>query len=222
MYLSLGKAAKEAGVAKSTISKALSSGKLSYREKKFERLQDRSCRTFPGVSEIRENRCGRTRVERLATGSSRRGNHALFGQIRDPARRIKESHRGKSPPHHRSRSRPRAAWRGPPLAYRELAGRARPAPKAARGSDRHRQAADRRGAKQAVEVQRTFWQRVFRRKPAMAAETSVSKSVSNSTVCHRQPEMNLLKNSAMQKMLDTRITIYLRGSPTFLAIHKRS
>ncbi|MGC2224903.1 MAG: hypothetical protein WA624_22345, partial [Methylocella sp.] len=33
MYLSRGKAAKEAGVAKSTISKALSSGKLSYREK---------------------------------------------------------------------------------------------------------------------------------------------------------------------------------------------
>jgi hypothetical protein len=33
MYLTLGQAAKEAGVAKSTISKALSSGKLSYREK---------------------------------------------------------------------------------------------------------------------------------------------------------------------------------------------
>jgi len=33
MYLSLGQAAREAGVAKSTISKALSSGKLSYREK---------------------------------------------------------------------------------------------------------------------------------------------------------------------------------------------
>jgi hypothetical protein len=33
MYLSLGQAAKEAGVAKSTISKALASGKLSYREK---------------------------------------------------------------------------------------------------------------------------------------------------------------------------------------------
>jgi hypothetical protein len=33
MYLSLGQAAKEAGVAKSTISKALSSGKLSHREK---------------------------------------------------------------------------------------------------------------------------------------------------------------------------------------------
>jgi hypothetical protein len=33
MYLSLGKAAKEAGIAKSTSSKALSSGKLSYREK---------------------------------------------------------------------------------------------------------------------------------------------------------------------------------------------
>jgi len=33
MYLSLGQAAKEAGVAKSTISKALSSGKLSYTEK---------------------------------------------------------------------------------------------------------------------------------------------------------------------------------------------
>ena len=36
MYLSLGQAAKEAGVAKSTISKALSSGKLSYREKNSE------------------------------------------------------------------------------------------------------------------------------------------------------------------------------------------
>ncbi len=33
MYFSLGQAAKEAGVAKSTISKALSSGKLSYTEK---------------------------------------------------------------------------------------------------------------------------------------------------------------------------------------------
>ncbi|HUZ91877.1 MAG TPA: hypothetical protein VMU78_08255, partial [Methylocella sp.] len=33
MYLSLGQAAREAGVAKSTISKALASGKLSYREK---------------------------------------------------------------------------------------------------------------------------------------------------------------------------------------------
>jgi hypothetical protein len=33
MYLPLGKAAKEAGIAKSTSSKALSSGKLSYREK---------------------------------------------------------------------------------------------------------------------------------------------------------------------------------------------
>lgn len=33
MYLTLGQAAKEAGVAKSTISKALASGKLSYREK---------------------------------------------------------------------------------------------------------------------------------------------------------------------------------------------
>jgi hypothetical protein len=33
MYLSFGNAAKEAGVAKSTISKALSSGKLSHREK---------------------------------------------------------------------------------------------------------------------------------------------------------------------------------------------
>jgi hypothetical protein len=39
MYLSLGKAAKEAGVAKSTISKALSSGKLSYREKNSDGYQ---------------------------------------------------------------------------------------------------------------------------------------------------------------------------------------
>jgi hypothetical protein len=39
MYLSLGKAAKEAGVAKSTISKALSSGKLSYRGKNSDGYQ---------------------------------------------------------------------------------------------------------------------------------------------------------------------------------------
>src|ERR1700730_13200536 len=36
MYLTLGKAAREAGVAKSTISKALASGKLSYCEKNSE------------------------------------------------------------------------------------------------------------------------------------------------------------------------------------------
>jgi len=36
MYLTLGQAAREAGVAKSTISKALASGKLSYREKTTE------------------------------------------------------------------------------------------------------------------------------------------------------------------------------------------
>jgi hypothetical protein len=36
MYLTLGKAAREAGVAKSTISKALASGKLSYYEKNSE------------------------------------------------------------------------------------------------------------------------------------------------------------------------------------------
>src|ERR1700737_2752578 len=81
--------------------------------KKFGRLQDRSGRTFPGVSENCENRCGRTRVERLATRSSRRRNHALFGEIRDPARRIKGFDRRKRPPDHRSRSRPHAASRGP-------------------------------------------------------------------------------------------------------------
>jgi hypothetical protein len=39
MYLSLGKAAKEAGVAKFTISKAWSSGKLSYRGKNSDGYQ---------------------------------------------------------------------------------------------------------------------------------------------------------------------------------------
>src|ERR1019366_7407629 len=67
--------------------------------KKFGRLQDRSGRAFPRVSENHENQCGRNRVERLATGSSRRGNQALFGKIRDPARRTQESPRGKRPPH---------------------------------------------------------------------------------------------------------------------------
>jgi len=45
-------------------------------------------------------------------------------------------------------------------------------------------------------------------------KTSVSKSVSSSTVCFRQSETDLLKNSAKQKMLDTIITIDLRIAPT--------
>src|SRR3984893_11312402 len=137
--------------------------------KKFGRLSDRSGRTFPRLSENHENRCGRTLVERLATRSSRRGNHALFGQIRDPARWLEESDRGKRPPHHRSRSRR--------VQLRE---------------DRHRLTenwqeervrllklledqtctvkllTDERRTLVA-KARRTFWQRVFRRKPTMAA-----------------------------------------------------
>jgi hypothetical protein len=117
----------------------------SYPTKKKIRTAIRSIRPNFSAS-IRKPRkpSRRTHLERLATRSSRRGDDPLFGQIRDPARRIKESDRGERPPHHRSRSRSRPASRGSPQAHRELAGGARPAAKIARGSDRHRKTSDRR------------------------------------------------------------------------------
>lgn len=53
-------------------------------------------------------------------------------------------------------------------------------------------------------------------------KTSVSKPVSNSTVCYYQSKTILLKSSAKQKMLDTITMIYLRMAPTVPAIPKRS
>jgi hypothetical protein len=58
MYLTLGQAAKEAGVAKSTISKALSSGKLSYREKNSDGYKIDPAelfRVFPKTSKTSSN-----------------------------------------------------------------------------------------------------------------------------------------------------------------------
>jgi hypothetical protein len=48
-------------------------------------------------------------------------------------------------------------------------GGARPASEIARGPDLYRKASDRRTEPLVAEVQCTFWQRVFRRKPAIAA-----------------------------------------------------
>ena len=60
MYLTLGQAAREAGVAKSTISKALASGKLSYREKNSDGYKIDPAelfRVFPKTSKTAGIRC---------------------------------------------------------------------------------------------------------------------------------------------------------------------
>ena len=142
MYLSLGKAAKEAGVAKSTISKALSSGKLSYREKNSDGYQIDPAelfRVYPKTAKTDADEPSSNDWQLDQAGGETTPYSAKF-EIQLAG--LKSSDCGKRSPHHRSRSRPPAASRGPPPAHCELAGGARPAPKIARGSDRHRQASD--------------------------------------------------------------------------------
>ena len=147
MYLSLGQAAKEAGVAKSTISKALASGKLSYREKNSEGYKIDPAELFRVYPKTSKNSAEETASNDWQLGQASGETIPYSARFRDPARWPQESSRGKGPPHHRPRIRPRAASRRPPPADRELAGRAGPAPKIARGSDRHREASDRRAGK---------------------------------------------------------------------------
>src|ERR1019366_8177017 len=136
--------------------------------KKFGRLQDRSGRAFPRVSENHENQCGRNRVERLATGSSGRGNQALFGKIRDPARRTQESPRGKRPrigdlesdraQLREDRHRLTENWQDERVRLLKLLEDQTGTVKLLTGERE----------KLVAEVQRTFWQRVLGRKPKAA------------------------------------------------------
>ncbi len=144
MYLSLGKAAKEAGVAKSTISKALSSGKLSYREKNSDGYQIDPAELFRVYPKTTKTDADEPAANDWQSAQADAETMPYSAKFEIQLAGLKSSDRGKRPPHHRSRSRPRAASRGPPPAHRELAGGARPAPETARGPDRHRQASDRR------------------------------------------------------------------------------
>ena len=144
MYLSLGKAAKEAGVAKSTISKALSSGKLSYREKNSDGYQIDPAELFRVYPKTAKTDADEPSLSDWQSGQTDAETMPYSAKFEIQLAGLKSSDRGKRPPHHRSRSRPRAPSRGPPPAHRELAGGARPAAKIARGSDRHRKASDRR------------------------------------------------------------------------------
>ncbi len=144
MYLSLGKAAKEAGVAKSTISKALSSGKLSYREKNSDGYQIDPAELFRVYPKITKTDADEPTSNDWQSGQTDAETMPYSAKFEIQLAGLKSSDRGKRSPHHRSRSRPLAASRGPPPAHRELAGGARPAPKTARGPDLHRQASDRR------------------------------------------------------------------------------
>ena len=99
MYLSLGQAAKEAGVAKSTISKALSSGKLSYREKNPEGYKIDPAelfRVYPRTTKTSADETAENDWQQGQTGTETIPYSAKF-EIQLAG--LKSSHRGKRPPH---------------------------------------------------------------------------------------------------------------------------
>ena len=169
MYLSLGKAAKEAGVAKSTISKALSSGKLSYREKNRDgykidpaelfRVYPKTAKT--DADELTSNDWQPAQACLETTPYSAKFEFQLAGLknlIAEKDRRIAdlESDRVQI---REDRHRLTENWQDERVRLLKLLEDQTGAVKLL--SDQR--------SKEAAEAQRTFWQRVFRRKPAMAA-----------------------------------------------------
>jgi hypothetical protein len=169
MYLSLGQAAKEAGVAKSTISKALSSGKLSYREKNPEgykidpaelfRVYPRTTKT--SVDETAENNWqqGQTGTETIPYSAKFEIQLAgLKSLIAEKDRRISdlESDRAQL---REDRHRLTENWQDERVRLLKLL---------EDQTGTLKLLTDER-SKLVAEVQRTFWQRVFGRKPAVAA-----------------------------------------------------
>ena len=169
MYLSLGKAAKEAGVAKSTISKALSSGKLSYREKNSDgykidpaelfRVYPKTTKTDADELSSNEWQSGQADAENMPYSAKFEFQLAgLKNLIAEKDRRIAdlESDRAQI---REDRHRLTENWQEERVRLLKLL------------EDQTctvKLLTDER-ARQATEVPRTFWQRVFRRKPAVAA-----------------------------------------------------
>ncbi|MGA9726372.1 MAG: hypothetical protein WBQ84_02755 [Methylocella sp.] len=169
MYLSLGKAAKEAGVAKSTISKALSSGKLSYREKNSDgyqidpaelfRVYPKTAKTDADEPSLSDWQSGQTDAETMPYSAKFEIQLAgLKSLIAEKDRRITDLEADRAQLRE-DRHRLTGNWQEERVRLLELL-------------------EDQTGAvtlpadernKQATEVPRTFWQRVFRRKPAIAA-----------------------------------------------------
>jgi hypothetical protein len=169
MYLSLGQAAREAGVAKSTISKALSSGKLSYREKNSDgykidpaelfRVYPKTTKTDADEASSNDWQPGQAGLE--TTPYSAKFEFQLAGLknlIAEKDRRIAdlESDRAQI---REDRHRLTENWQEERVRLLKLLEDQTGAVKLL---------TDQR-SKEAAEAQRTFWQRVFRRKPAIAA-----------------------------------------------------
>jgi hypothetical protein len=169
MYLSLGKAAKEAGVAKSTISKALSSGKLSYREKNSDGYQIDPAelfRVYPKIAktdadELTSNdwQSGQPDAETMPYSAKFEIQLAgLKSLIAEKDRRITdlEADRVRL---REDRHRLTENWQEERVRLLTLL------------EDQTGTVKLLTNARSILvaEVQRTFWQRVFRRKPAMAA-----------------------------------------------------
>jgi hypothetical protein len=169
MYLSLGKAAKEAGVAKSTISKALSSGKLSYCEKNSDGYKIDPAelfRVYPKITKTDADEPSSNDWQLAQAGGETTPYSAKFeiqlaglkNLIAEKDRRITdlEADRGQL---REDRHRLTENWQEERIRLLKLL---------EDQTGTVKLLTDERSTLVA-EVQRTFWQRVFRRKPAMAA-----------------------------------------------------
>ena len=169
MYLSLGKAAKEAGVAKSTISKALSSGKLSYREKNSDgyqidpaelfRVYPKTTKTDADEPASNDWQLGQADAETMPYSAKFEIQLAgLKSLVGEKDRRIADLEADRAQLRE-DRHRLTENWQEERVRLLKLL---------EDQTGTVKLLTDER-AKQVTEVRRTFWQRVFRRKPAMAA-----------------------------------------------------
>jgi hypothetical protein len=169
MYFSLGQAAKEAGVAKSTISKALSSGKLSYREKNSDgykidpaelfRVYPKTTKTDADETPSNDWKPGQAGSETMPYSARFEIQLAgLKSLIEEKDRRISDLEADRV--HLREdRHRLTQNWQEERVRLLKLL---------EDQSGTVKLLTDER-AKQTTEVSRTFWQKVFGRKPSMAA-----------------------------------------------------
>jgi hypothetical protein len=169
MYLTLGKAAKEAGVAKSTISKALASGKLSYREKNSDgykidpaelfRVYPKQTKTDADELASNDWQLDRAGAETLPYPAKLEIQLVgLKGLIAEKDRRIADLEADRAQLRE-DRHRLTENWQDERVRLLKLI------------EDQTctvKLLTDER-AKLTAEIQRTFWQRVFRRKPRVAA-----------------------------------------------------
>jgi hypothetical protein len=169
MFLTLGQAAKEAGVAKSTISKALASGKLSYREKNSDGYKIDPAelfRVYPKQTKTDADELASNDWQQAEAGAEALPYSAKFeiqlaglkSLIAEKDRRIADLE-GDRAQLREDRHRLTENWQDERLRLLKLI------------EDQTctvKLLTDER-AKLNAELQRSFWQRLFRRKPRVAA-----------------------------------------------------